>query len=1146
MGVWISGFFGSGKSHLLKILSYLISNKEIDGKKAIDFFLDDNKINDPMVVANMKLASQVSTDSILFNIDSRSDTGGSGKEAILSVFLKVFNEMQGYSESDPYVADLERWLDKNEKYDDFKAEFEKITEDKWENKRYELDFLSGELVEALVNSNSMTEESAEGWYEKITSKEYSISIKEFSELVNKYIEEKGNNHHVVFFVDEVGQYIGENRELMLNLQTVVEDLGTACKGKAWVVVTSQEAIDEITVIKGDDFSKIQGRFDTRINLTSADVSEVIEKRILEKNNTAKETLTVLYNQKQSVLDNLIIFNDLAEKKKFENVEDFVKVYPYIPYQFNLLSNVLTAIRQFGASGKHLSEGERSMLAMFKESAQRVQNEEDGVLVSFDKFYNALSQFLDSAHAKVIIQASKNKVINPDNEDDCFNVNVLKTLFMVKYVKEITATVDNITTLMASNIDEDRLALKEKVQEALDTLKSQTLVQQNGDIYIFLTDEEQEVERLITKVDVRSTEVSKSIGKDIFDDIYINDKYIYPEFGGRYTFSFNKEVDGIPVGNLQGEIFVKIITPSSEYNGAKESLKLLSSNDRAVYVELPSDESFLKEKKQVLQIESFLVSSELRNFPNVEDIVKVKNSELKEYRERSKRTLEDALKNATYYVEGEEVPTNSMDFKTSLTKAIGTLVKYTYNKLNYITATKDISDIRALLTKKNQVNLDEEIKENELALRDLEEFVLLQTRGNAKVSIRDIKNKFAKAPYGFVDYDISWLIAKLFMDGKLEFTVSGNPVNILNTEKEVILEYITKKKFEDKVLLGLKKEIDPKKKKNLKDLYKLLFNMDIRTDESDGMTEYFKRESERKLKEIERIYNSYFTNKDSNIKYPGKEILKSGEKLFTYVINIKKPEELFDYTYKNRDDFEDFVEDFEPVQSFFGTSYEKSNQIDIWKKASLTMDIYEDSKNFVNDEEIEKVVGEINHILKMDMPFNRIKDLPDLRMKFLNLYDPILEVTLAPVLEQIKEFETRVSEKTAEYNLKEDFSSRHIKRFKNLVEKAESYDNLKDVHSVEAEAVTIFESALKSADTEYEKALEEQKRREKENSKTKETEKKIEVKPELKKQKTILFRNINPSRSWKIEKEEDLDKYLKEIRDKIKSQLQDENIINIEF
>ncbi|QQK06964.1 BREX system P-loop protein BrxC [Miniphocaeibacter halophilus] len=1156
MGVWISGFFGSGKSHLLKILSYLISNKEIEyegeKKKAIDIFLDDNKINDPMVVANMKLASQISTDSILFNIDSRSDTGTTGKEAILSVFLKVFNEMQGYSETDPYVADLERWLEKNGKYDSFKAEFEKITGDRWKDKRYELDFLSGELVEALVNSNSMTEESAEGWYEKITSKEYSISISEFAELVNKYIEEKGNNHHVVFFVDEVGQYIGDNRELMLNLQTVVEDLGTACKGKAWVVVTSQEAIDQITVIKGDDFSKIQGRFDTRINLTSADVSEVIEKRILEKNDTAKDTLSILYKQKQSVLDNLIIFNDSVEKKKYENVDDFVRVYPFIPYQFNLLSNVLTAIRQFGASGKHLSEGERSMLAMFKESAQKVQNEEDGVLVSFDKFYNALSQFLDSSHARVVSQASRNKAINPEGEENCFNVNVLKTLFMVKYVKEITATVDNITTLMASNIDEDRLALKEKVQDALNILKSQTLIQQNGDIYIFLTDEEQEVERLITKIDVRSTEISKSIGKDIFDDIYINDKYIYPEFGGRYTFSFNKEVDEIPIGNQLGEIFVKIITPSSEYSGAKDTIKLLSSNERAVYVELPSDESFLKEKKQVLQIESFLVSNELRNFPKSDEIKGLKSSELKEYRERSKRALEDALKNATYYVEGEEVPTNSMDFKSSLTKAIGTLVKYTYNKLDYITATKDISHIRALLNKKPQMNLDEEIKENELALRDLEEFISLQTLGNAKVSIRDIKNKFSKAPYGFVDYDISWLIAKLFMDGKLEFTVSGNSINLLNTDKEVILDYITKKKFEDKVLLSLKKEIDPKKKKNLKDLYKLIFNMDMRTDESDGMTKNFKDESSRKLKEIERLYNSYFSNKDINIKYPGKEILKSGEKLFNYLVNIKNSEEFFDYIYKNRDEFEDFVEDFEPVQSFFGTSYEKSNQIDIWKKAFQTMNIYEDSKNFVNNSEIEEVVGEINHILKMDMPFNKIKDLPDLRMKFLNLYAPILEETLNPVLEQIKEYETRVSEKTAEYNLNEEFENKHIKRFKQLVEKAESYDNLKDVYSVEAEANTIFESALKNADIEYEKELEKERiRREKERQRGEEegqevgNDENIE-KSKLKKQKTILFRNINPTRTWKIEKEEDLDNYLQELKNKIKSQIQDEDIINIEF
>ena len=124
MGVWISGFFGSGKSHLLKILSYLLSNKEINGKKAIDYFLEDNKIKDEMVIADMKRACQTSTDSILFNIDSKSEsTGNKGKDDILKVFLKVFNEMQGFSPK-PHVADLERELVLAGKYEEFKEKFE--------------------------------------------------------------------------------------------------------------------------------------------------------------------------------------------------------------------------------------------------------------------------------------------------------------------------------------------------------------------------------------------------------------------------------------------------------------------------------------------------------------------------------------------------------------------------------------------------------------------------------------------------------------------------------------------------------------------------------------------------------------------------------------------------------------------------------------------------------------------------------------------------------------------------------------------------------------------------------------------------------------------------------------------------------------
>ena len=136
MGVWISGFFGSGKSHFLKILSYLLANKTINGKTALQYFKDDNKIADATVLADMQLAANTSADVILFNIDSKSEaTSKQNKEAIVSVFLKVFNELQGYYGSIPHLADLERNLDENGKFNEFKAAFAQIHGDTWENSR---------------------------------------------------------------------------------------------------------------------------------------------------------------------------------------------------------------------------------------------------------------------------------------------------------------------------------------------------------------------------------------------------------------------------------------------------------------------------------------------------------------------------------------------------------------------------------------------------------------------------------------------------------------------------------------------------------------------------------------------------------------------------------------------------------------------------------------------------------------------------------------------------------------------------------------------------------------------------------------------------------------------------------------------------
>ena len=515
MGVWISGFFGSGKSHFLKILSYLLENKEVEGKKAITYF--DDKIQDPMVLADMKLAGETSTDVILFNIDSKSDSDSkANKDAIVKVFMRVFNDMQGFCGSIPWVADLERQMTLDGTYDDFKAAFKEISGKEWVDTREDFYYEEDAIIEALSRATKMSEEAARNWYNK-AEENYTLSVDKFAKRVREYIESKGNNHHVIFLVDEMGQYIGDDSDLMLNLQTVVEDLGTECGGKAWVIVTSQQDIDSMTNMKGakrNDFSKIQGRFDTRLSLSSANVDEVIKRRILRKNDVGKNTLKLLYENKSSVLKNLITFSaDTPEKKIYTDAQDFTEVYPFIPYQFKLMQEVLTSVRIHGSSGKHLSEGERSMLSAFQESCICFADEAAGALIPFSAFYDTIETFLDSGIKTVIYHAQQNKRLKP------FDVELLKVLFMIKYVKEIPANIENLTTLMVSHIDADKLELAKRIEDSLKRLIRETLVQKNGDEYIFLTHEEQDINREIKSINVEMSETIRKISEIIFEDIF---------------------------------------------------------------------------------------------------------------------------------------------------------------------------------------------------------------------------------------------------------------------------------------------------------------------------------------------------------------------------------------------------------------------------------------------------------------------------------------------------------------------------------------------------------------------------------------------------------------------------------------------------
>lgn len=1142
MGVWISGFFGSGKSHFLKIISYLLENKIVDGKRALDYFSDDQKIKDPMVLADMQIAANVPTDVILFNIDSKSDASGKqSKDAIVSVFLKAFNEKLGYFGTIPVLADLERELTAAKRYDEFKNIFKNNYGNSWETSRHKFDFIQDYVVETLVEMNFMSEAAARNLCEK-ANEPYSISIEDFARLVQDYIENKADNHHVVFLIDEMGQFIGDDSKLMLNLQTVTEDLGTACRGKAWVIVTSQQDIDAITKdmgLRSNDFSKIQGRFDTRLSLSSANVDEVIKKRILEKNQTAEKTLRLLYEQKSTIVKNLIVFNDGVEKKLYENGNDFSKVYPFVPYQFNLLGDVLTSIRKHSASGKHLSDGERSMLALFKESAVTLKDEEVGKLIPFNVFYDALHQFLDHSHRGVIIKASNNRYINPNQEEENFNVNVLKTLFMIKYVKEITANVDNIVSLMVDDIDTDRIELKKKVENALNVLVKQTLVQKNGEIYVFLTDEEQEINREIEHQLVEMSDVIRKVSELIFDDIYPENKCRYPAFGGRYNFAFNQIVDDQPYkSNRNYDISLRILTPNSDYSGDETTLRMMSGEQTEVLLVLPDDSTFMEEIRVALKIEKYLRISNESGLTKYEQIKDAKKIEARERNDNAKIFLKDAMKEATIYVNGDKLETNTIDIKSRINDALQRLVNTVYHKLNYIDTPMDESSIRRLLNRSDNLSfsLDNVQAANINALNDVRDYISTNSNIHLKTSMKTLMDRFTKAPYGFVEDDVRWLIADLFMDNDISLMVDGSNITLLNKTPNEIIRYITKREFIEKLLIDRREKASDIQKKSVREVGKELFGISTLGNDDDEIMQTFQRYSKGLFNELKQKENL-----QKNASLPGKDIVATGISLLDKINEIQSPDEFFNTIHHDRDDYLDFAEDYEPVKSFFA-----GEQKNIFEDALALMKIYDDSKNYITNEEIENLATNIKSILQMYRPYADIHRLPDLLNKFRNGYNSELDIREAPVRKAIDDARMRIMDAIKDKPYEEKIKTRSHRLFQEVYEKLKSCHNVAILQGIGVEVDALKIRLLNEIDKmDQELARAQAKKLKLANNSNDYSTQNIPV-PKVKQRKNISIQTINISNSWQIETAQDLDKYLAGLRNEIINELDENTIINIEF
>ncbi|MFE4047141.1 BREX system P-loop protein BrxC [Priestia sp. YIM B13490] len=1127
MGVWISGFFGSGKSHFLKILAYLLENKKVMGKEAVEFFYD--KVQDPIMLANMKRTSDVDTEVILFNIDSKSSLDNKSKEdAILRVFMKVFYEHCGYYGDIPGVAEMEKYLDKQGVYEAFKIEFKSLAGEEWVERRNTFYFDADFVIKALTKVTDMTEESARNWFENGVDN-FEISIEKFAKDIKEYIDEKGENFHLIFLVDEIGQYIGDSRNLMLNLQTVAEDLGTHCQGKAWIMVTSQESIDSIVKVKGDDFSRIQGRFDTRLSLSSISVDEVIKKRILLKKDFVNDKLKLLFPEKSAILKNLISFREsTADLRSYENEQEFADVYPFIPYQFKLLQNVFEQVRKHGSSGKHLSEGERSMLSAFKEAGLRFKDSKEGSLIPFYAFYDTIKEFLNPSISRVIEGAYE----NPALKDNDFNMDLLKVLFMIKYVKELPSNIDNIATLMVTDIDQDKLELKEKIKVALRKLISQTLIQKNGDYYVFLTDDEQDINREIKTLNIEEDLVKRELSNYIFQDLYDDKKFKY---SSHYSFSYNQKMDDKNIGNQTSSIGIHILSLLSDhYTKSEQELMMMSSGSGELILKLGGNEAYVEEMEEVLRIEEYRKKKNIIQLPeNIQNILNNKQAEVRERRRRVKLLLEEAIKSGQFYLNGDKMDIKGSSVKEKISMAFKSLVNNVYTKLGYVKEFLDSERglIHVLSISDNQLSLDEQFQTNpnELAKQEIYDFISLQDDIKKQIRVKTLFDRFSDKPYGWKTIDIAGLISNLLKEQRIRIRYNAEylePEENVNT----LLHIFTKATEADKAIVLKRVKVDEKLIRIAKSICKEVFNKTDLPDDEDGLVTDIRILIDKQINEI----NGYKARYEGR-KYPGMSLLDKGLAYFeqfnkgldnsTFFLKLKELE----------DDLLDWEEDIVYVKSFF------ASQKDVFDNGLKGLKKIEENKAYIENEQLNIVIEKLEMILQDPIPYKKIKEIPELLNTIDEQFNTVLKEKKINAKNKLKLDYDHLALLAKQYGVSNNTKQQVDRYYEDLNASVETFQDIFKVDAMVSRSVTFKEKMTRDIQLEIaewqRKKVEEQEVR----FNTGEIDPIEPIVPTIQKESVKVTRLVNVQ---VLTSEEDVDQYIRTLSNELKKIIQSNK--HIEF
>jgi hypothetical protein len=560
--VWVSGFFGSGKSHFLKVLGYLLEDRELRDESGRSISSQEFLCRKFGFETYLPILQREFKTKVLFINLLDCDPNIPEQSTISRLILRSLMEEQGLS-TNFWVAEWEKDLKRQGKWNEFQDWVKQKFKRPWEDeRRLNAETVLKQALPVLLPERYRSEEESDRAIQE-SKRTYSVvePSRAVGELVGFAEQLDENNGRVIVLLDEVGLYIGDSVSRLTDLNSVAEQVVQSGNGKILLIASAQEALRDLVPRLTRDaqiLNWLQDRFRTRFHLEPTEVQQVVAERLLRKTPKGSEEVKKLLDQKSGAIRSALTIDQWQDN-------EFIAHYPCPPYAVRLVQDIMGSFHSSVEDARRLSGAARSVLQLVHSVLKgegRITcgaEQQIGWLVPLDLFFDSLRGTLSVIRSEQISAFSE---IERLGETDGLPVaRIAKALFLLQQIgTRYPCTVENLASVLVDSVDLDIHALREKVRKGLQKLQEAGWVAEEEGKFRLLTPVQHTLEQEVNRNYPTLAEL-KSAVVDLLREMLRNFKFEHGEI--RRPLRVAITVDDEPILGDDEGLKVALYTPFAD-------------------------------------------------------------------------------------------------------------------------------------------------------------------------------------------------------------------------------------------------------------------------------------------------------------------------------------------------------------------------------------------------------------------------------------------------------------------------------------------------------------------------------------------------------------------------------------------------------